>query len=131
MIVGVGTDIVDVRRIQGSLARFGKRFTDKILCASELRLLTDSGRAAYLARQFCAKEAVSKALGTGMRSGVYFRNIEIVRKESGVPLVKLTGKAKSRAEEVGISDIYISMSDERDYAIAYVIATSDDRSVNP
>ena len=124
MIVGIGTDIVDVRRVQRSHARFGERFTDKILCASERRPLTGSRLAAYLARQFSAKEAVSKALGTGMRSGVHFRNIEIDRKESGAPMVRLTGEAKSRAEELGISDIHISMSDERDYAIAYVIATN-------
>mgnify|MGYP001425474677 CR=1 FL=1 len=124
MIVGVGADIVDVRRVQRSLTRFGDRFTDKILCAGERRPLRGGQLAAYLARQFSAKEAVSKALGTGMRSGVHFRNIEIVRKESGAPLVKLTGEAKSRAEELGVSDIHISMSDERDYAIAYVIATN-------
>jgi holo-[acyl-carrier protein] synthase len=124
MIVGIGTDIVDVRRIQRSLTRFGERFTDKVLCAGERRSLTGSRLAAYLARQFSAKEAVSKALGTGMRSGVHFRNIEIDRKESGAPQVRLTGEAKSRAEALGISDIHISMSDERDYAIAYVIATN-------
>ena len=124
MIVGIGTDIVDIRRIQRSLARFGGRFTDKILCTSEHRSLTGSRLAAYLARQFSAKEAVSKALGTGMSRGVHFRNIEIARMESGAPLVRLTGEAKSRAEDLGISDIHISLSDERDYAIAYVIASN-------
>ena len=124
MIVGVGTDIVEVRRIQRSLIRFGERFTAKVLCSDERRSLSGRRLAAYLARQFSAKEAVSKALGTGMRSGVHFRNIEIVRKESGAPLVRLTGEAKSRAEELGISAIHISMSDERDYAICYVIASS-------
>jgi holo-[acyl-carrier protein] synthase len=124
VIVGVGTDIVSIRRIQRSLERFGHRFTDKILCASEDRRLSGSQLAAYLGRQFSAKEAVSKALGTGMRSGVHFRNIEIVRKESGAPLVRLTGEAKSRAEELGVSDIHISVSDEHDYAIAYVVATN-------
>ena len=123
MIVGVGTDIVDVRRIQKALTRFGERFTDKVLCPDEHRSLSGSRLAAYLARQFSAKEAVSKALGTGMRSGVHFRNIEIVRKEGGAPLVRLTGEAKFRAEELGLSDIHISMSDERDYAISHVIAT--------
>ena len=121
MIVGVGTDIVDVRRIQRSLIRFGERFIDKVLCSGERRSLSGSRLAAYLARQFSAKEAVSKALGTGMRSGVHFRNIEIARKESGAPLVRLTGGAKSRAEELGVSDIHISMSDERDYVIAYAL----------
>jgi holo-[acyl-carrier protein] synthase len=123
MIVGIGVDILDVRRIQRSLERFGERFTDKVLCASEHRSLSGSRLAAYLARQFSAKEAVSKALGTGMKRGVHFRNIEILRKESGAPLVRLTGEAKSRAEELGISDIHISMSDERDYVISQVIAS--------
>jgi holo-[acyl-carrier protein] synthase len=122
MIVGIGTDIVEVRRIQRSLMRFGERFTGKILSASERRSLTGSRLTAYLARQFSAKEAVSKALGTGMGSGVYFKNIEIARKQSGAPLVKLTGEAKLRAEALGISEFHISMSDERDYAIAYDIA---------
>lgn len=126
MIVGIGTDIVEVERIQRSLTRFGERFMGKILCAGEYRSLTGHRPAAYLARQFSAKEAVSKALGTGMSSGVHFRNIEIARKESGAPLVRLTGEAKSRAEKLGITDIHISMSDERDYAIAYVIATNGD-----
>lgn len=124
MIVGIGTDIVEVRRIQNSLTRFGERFAGKILCAGERRPLEGSQLAAYLARQFSAKEAVSKALGTGMSNGVHFKNIEITRRESGAPLVRLTGEAKSRAEELGIADIHISMSDERDYAIAYVIATN-------
>lgn len=125
MIIGIGTDIVDIRRIQRSLTRFGERFTDKILCTAEQRLLTGSRLAAYVARQFAAKEAVSKALGTGMSRGVHFRNIEIARMESGAPLVRLTGKAKCRAQELGISDIHISLSDERDYAIAYVIASNN------
>ena len=125
MIVGIGTDIVEVRRIEKSLARFGERFADKILCPAEHRSLTGQRLVAYLARQFSAKEAVSKALGTGMRNGVHFRNIEIARRSGGAPLVRLTGEAKSRAEALGVSDIHISMSDERDYAIAYVIATND------
>lgn len=124
MIVGIGTDIVEVSRIQRVLTRFGERFTGKILCAGEHRSITGHRLAAYLARQFSAKEAVSKALGTGMSSGVHFRNIEIARKESGAPLVRLSGEAKSRAEKLGISDIHISMSDERDYAIAYVVAVN-------
>jgi holo-[acyl-carrier protein] synthase len=124
MIVGIGTDIVEVRRIQRSLNRFGERFANRILCAGERRSLEGGRLAAYLARQFSAKEAVSKALGTGMRNGVHFRNIEIARRESGAPLVRLTGEANSRAQALGISDFHISMSDERDYAIAYVIATN-------
>ncbi len=123
MIVSVGTDIVDVRRIRRSVDRFGERFTSKILCSSERRDLKGDALAAYVARQFAAKEAVSKALGTGMRAGVYFSNIEVLRKDSGAPLVTLTGGARLKAQALGIDHIHISLSDERDYAIAYVIAT--------
>ena len=77
MIMGVGVDIVDVRRIQRALTRFGERFTDKILCVGERRSLSGSQLTAYLARQFSAKEAVSKALGTGMRSGVNIRDTKL------------------------------------------------------
>ena len=87
MIVGVGADIVDTGRISRSLNRFGDRFVAKILASDEIRVhLTGMQAAAYLARQFAAKEAVSKALGSGMKNGVHFRNIRVLRKKAGHPL---------------------------------------------
>ena len=123
MIIGVGTDIVEVKRVEKAIRRFGERFARKILCVSEYQCFTDARIAAYIARQFSAKEAVSKALGTGMRNGINFHNIEITRKQSGEPVVKLIGAAKEHAESLGISDFHVSLSDERDYAVAYVIAS--------
>ena len=125
MIVGTGVDIVEVRRIRRSLGRFGERFVNRVLCPGERRDLKGDRLVAYVARQFAAKEAVSKALGTGMKRGVRFSNIEVTRESSGAPKVELSGEARQRAEELGITAIHISMSDERDYAIAYVLATSD------
>ena len=124
MIVGVGVDIVDVNRIGKSLARFGDRFLKKILSQPEVRAeLRGLQLTAYVARQFAAKEAVSKALGTGMRAGVSFGAIQVLRNRYGVPYVELAGKADERARRIGASNIQISLSDERDYAIAYVIAS--------
>ena len=124
MIVGVGADIVDVNRIGKSLARFGDRFLKKILSQPEVRVdLRGRQLTTYVARQFAAKEAVAKALGTGMRGGVSFGAIQVLRNRYGVPYVELTGKATERARRIGASNIQISLSDERDYAIAYVIAS--------
>ncbi len=126
MIVGVGVDMVDTRRISRSLDRFGDRFVRKILASNEIRPhLSGIQAAAYLARQFAAKEAVSKALGSGMKSGVHFRNIRVLRAESGAPIVLLNGGALDRASTLNVTQVHLSMSDERDYALAYAIAVTD------
>lgn len=122
MIIGIGSDIVDTRRIESSLRRFGVRFQNKILGRLEHRTLNDGELAAYVARQFAAKEAVAKALGTGMRQGVSFKSIRILRNEFGAPYVELDGGAENVAAELGISEIHISLSDERHYALAFAVA---------
>jgi holo-[acyl-carrier protein] synthase len=125
MIVGVGVDLVDTRRIARSIERFGDRFVNRILHPDELRSgLSQIQLASYVARQFSAKEAVSKALGTGMRSGVHFGNILVLRNTVGAPTVSLNGSAAELSERLGIGSINISLSDERHYAIAYAIAES-------
>jgi len=125
MIVGTGVDIVDTRRIARSVDRFSDRFVRKILCDGEIRDdLSGARLAAYVARQFAAKEAVSKALGTGMRAGVYFSSIMILRNEFGAPYVELHAGARARAQQIDASTIHISLSDERDYAVAWAVATN-------
>ena len=125
MIIGVGVDIVDVNRIGNLVSRFGDRFLKKILSQTEARVgLTEHQLTAYVAKQFVAKEAVSKALGTGMRSGVRFSTIRVLRNSYGAPYVELGGEAAECARQIGASNIQISLSDEKDYAIAYVIASS-------
>lgn len=110
-----------VKRIADLLERWGARLGNKLLNAAEIRpgqALT----AAWLARQFAAKEAVSKALGTGMRGGIYFRDIRVLRSPDGVPKVQLANGALQRATRLGIETIHLSISDESDYAIAFVVA---------
>ena len=124
MILGIGIDLVEVERLARSLARFGDRLTGKLLSARELELMASKaqGRPAWLARQFAAKEAVSKALGTGMKGGVHFRQIEVLRRETGAPFVELQGRARQRAADLGVQAMHISITDEKRYAIAYAVA---------
>ena len=124
MIIGIGVDIVEVNRIARLLDRFGYDFSRKILVEQELKAeLRERRLAAYLAKQFAAKEAVSKALGTGMTAGVGFRSIKVLRDSFGKPYVELSGQAAEQAEKLGACFIHISLSDERDFAIAYATAS--------
>lgn len=128
MILGIGVDLVETARLEKSVDRFGARFAGKILSERELpRFAEAPGKAAYLARQFAAKEAVAKALGTGMRGGVHFRQIEVLRGKGGAPYVELCGKARQRAQELGVRALHISISDERRYAVACAVAEGSSR----
>jgi holo-[acyl-carrier protein] synthase len=122
MIVGIGVDIVEVARIAGALSRHGERFAKKVLSPVELSgFMGVTARAAWLAKRFAAKEAVAKALGTGMRAGVAFSQITLSRRSTGAPMIELTGMAAARAADLGAERVHISIADERLYAIAYVI----------
>lgn len=126
MIVGVGVDIVRIERVRRSLARFGDRFASKILAPAEFErfgLARDKG--AWLAKRFAAKEAAAKALGTGMRGGVHFSQIVVERKSSGAPAMTFTGAAHARAQGKGVSAVHVSISDETDVAVAFVVLESD------
>ena len=123
MIKGIGTDLTDRRRIQRAYDRFGDRFVAKVLSAAEIKLFQSMGdgkQVAYLAKQFAAKEAVVKALGTGFTQGIALHQIEIARRPTGAPAVNLEGRALARATELGISTWSISLSDDGDYALAFV-----------
>ena len=124
MIVGTGIDIVKVQRIESSLNRWGDNFAAKILNVEELGKFQryKSGQAGYLARQFAAKEAVAKALGTGMGSGISFSQISVGRLSSGAPCVSLSGRARKRSEKLGINSWYVSIADQKEFAVAFVVA---------
>ena len=125
MIKGIGADLTDRRRIQRAYDRFGDRFVAKVLCAPEITMfqsMRDGKRVAYLAKQFAAKESVVKALGTGFSQGIALHQIEITRRPTGAPAVNLEGRALARATELGISTWSISISDDGDYALAFVTA---------
>lgn len=126
MILGIGSDLSDIRRIQNSLDRFGDRFTHR--CFTELeRRRSDRkpDRAASYAKRFAAKEACAKALGTGMRGAVYWRDMGVVNLSSGQPTLALTGGALARLESL-IPDghegrIHLSLTDDFPYAQAFVV----------
>ena len=125
MIIGVGTDIVEVDRIRKAFSRRPEKFRRKILAAEEIEITPVSREIEYLAKRFAAKEAISKVLGTGMQFGVSFGDILILTDlETGQPLVELKGHAKQQASLKGINRILVSISDEKDYAMAFAVGLS-------
>ena len=114
----VGVDIIEIKRVGATLARFGERFLTRVY--SDVEAAFCRGRVSELAARFAAKEAVMKALGTGAR-GVTWREIEVLPNRRGKPLVYLYGRARERAERIGLSGIDVSMSHSREYAVAFVV----------
>ena len=119
--VRTGVDLIEIERIRQAHHRYGSRFLNRLYTSTEQARCR--GRADELAARFAAKEAVSKALGTGMR-GVLWKEIEVVNDPRGKPLVRLYGAAERRAAELGIVDLDISLTHSRDQAIAFVVALS-------
>jgi holo-[acyl-carrier protein] synthase len=126
----LGIDIIRVSRIKDSLARFGDRFTKRVLTPVESAYVR--GRPETMAGRWAAKEAVSKVLGLGVR-GIGWRDIEIERLPTGQPAVKLHGRAARRAEQLGMGRVAVSISHESDYAvaIAYGVRTAGGRFLYP
>ena len=126
----LGIDIIRVSRIKDSLARFGDRFTKRVLTPAESAYVR--GRPETMAGRWAAKEAVSKVLGLGVR-GIGWRDIEIERLPTGQPAVKLHGRAARRAEQLGMGRVAVSLSHESDYAvaIAYGVRTAGGRFLYP
>ncbi len=114
----LGIDIINVERIRAALARFGSRFTHRILTDAERAYARD--RPETVAGRWAAKEAVSKVLGLGVR-GVGWREIEIVRLPTGQPTVRLHHRALRRAEQLGMERVAVSISHERDFAVAIAV----------
>ena len=126
MIVGIGSDLSDIRRIQGSLDRFGERFVQRVFTEVERKRSERKGdRAASYAKRFAAKEACAKALGTGIRRGVFWRDMGVVNLPSGQPTMRLTGGAALRLAEImpeGMEPfIHVSLTDDHPYAQAFVV----------
>ncbi len=126
MILGIGSDLCDIDRIQKSLDRFGERFTHRIFTEGE-RAKSDrrATRAASYARRFAAKEACSKALGTGLRAGVFWRDMEVVNLPGGRPTLQLTGGAAARLAAMTPPGheafVHVSMTDDPPMAQAFVV----------
>lgn len=123
-IKGIGTDIVNVQRIANVLTR-NPRFARRVLTLTEYeRFQRHAKPAAFLAKRWAAKEAAAKALGTGIGQ-VSFQHIHIGHTPAGQPTLEFTDAAQLRAAELGINEAHISLSDERDFAIAYVILSAN------
>lgn len=121
MIFGIGTDIVRVDRMRASIERYGDKFARRILTASEFAEFRASPRPAhFLAKRFAAKEAVAKALGTGFRDGLSLRDIGVIHDAYGKPQLAYHGKAEDLRRTLNIGEGYLSIADERDYAVAFV-----------
>ena len=121
MIVGIGTDLARISRLQQSLDRFGDKFAVRILAPVEMeefRLKTHQAR--MLAKRFAVKEAAAKALGTGIGE-VSWQDIYIEHDESGAPILRFQGMADSIARQKNIGHLHVSISDEHDYALAFVV----------
>jgi holo-[acyl-carrier protein] synthase len=129
VIIGIGTDLVDIRRIERTMARFGERFLDRIFTQKErARADRRANRAATYAKRFAAKEACAKALGTGFRKGVFFRDIGVVNLPSGRPTLSLTGGASARLASLTppgyAARIDLALTDEWPLAQAFVIISA-------
>lgn len=122
MIYGIGTDIVEVERIEASLARFGDGFAQRILSEREWQAYAQSHtKARFLAKRFAAKEAFSKALGTGLRGPVALQNIAVAHDDLGKPVFDLAPELQTYLAERGIRCQHLSISDEKALAVAFVV----------
>ena len=123
-----GVDIIEIPRIRGVAERYGDRFFHRIYTEGEIAYCR--GRAPQLASRFAAKEAVMKALGTGVR-GVRWRDIEVVRERGRAPTIRLHGTALARAQRMGIDHLAVSLSHSHEYAVAFVVAQSKSGNLVP
>ncbi|MFL2783744.1 MAG: holo-ACP synthase [Dehalococcoidia bacterium] len=123
-----GVDIIEIKRVEKVAFSYGDRFLKRIYTDGEIEYCR--GRAPQLASRFAAKEAVMKALGTGIR-GVGWRDVEITRKRGMAPHIKLHGRAKKRASQIGLKGLAISLSHSKEFAVASVIGESTEGNLVP
>jgi holo-[acyl-carrier protein] synthase len=122
MIHGIGTDLLDARRIRDGLARFGEHYADRMLAPAEhAGYYASRDPARFLAKSFAAKEAFAKAAGTGLRPPITLRNIAVLRDAMGKPHIECAPELSAWLAQRGISAHHVSLSDEGDLVLAYVI----------
>ena len=126
MIYGIGTDLIEIGRVERVLKRFGERFAQRILCEPELRRFRAHRKpVAYLAKRFAAKEAFTKALGTGIHAPANWHGVWVTNLKSGKPVLEFSTELKLLLEKRRISGAHLSLTDERDMAAATVILECD------
>ncbi len=124
-VIGIGTDIVRVSRVRRILRKFPETFAERILHPDELQVFASHhSPASFTTKRFAAKEAAAKALGTGIAKGVSFHDISVTNNEQGQPILRFYGKTLEIAEQMGVKNRFISLSDEGEYAIAHVVLES-------
>ena len=124
MTIAIGTDIVEIQRIASALERQGDKFVQRILTESEIAEYQARGNSvAFLAKRFAAKEAIAKALGTGIGRGISFQHMIVSNNSEGVPQAELQANAAERLKQLGGTNVLLSLSDEKNYALAYVAIT--------
>ena len=137
MILGIGSDIIDIRRIEQTLERFGDRFIHRIYTETERARAERKPleRAATYAKRFAAKEACSKALGTGLKKGVFWRDMAVVNLPSGQPTMRLTNGALRRLEQLTpqglVPHIHVSLTDDYPLAVGFVIISAELNPIDP
>jgi holo-[acyl-carrier protein] synthase len=124
MVLGLGTDLIEISRIEESIRQFGQRFLDRVYTPDEIAYCQRKKKhaAESFAARFAAKEAGAKALGTGISRGVSWKELEVRREPGGRPTLHLTGRARERARELRISRLSLSLTHSRDVAMAVVVA---------
>jgi holo-[acyl-carrier protein] synthase len=126
VIYGIGTDIVRIQRMADNLGRYGERFAARILTEQEMAVFRESAQQApFLAKRFAAKEAAAKALGTGFRGGLSLRDIGVDNDALGKPVLAFSEHARQVLQNRGVGHTHLSLSDESEYAIAYVVLEAD------
>ena len=129
MIIGIGQDICDVKRIESTIIKFGDRFKNRIFSVREIKKCESRFNSIdSYARRFAAKEACSKALGTGFKKGVFYKDIEVINLKSGKPTIELKGGALEQFKKITINNknatIEISLTDDKKLALAIVIISN-------
>lgn len=125
-VLGLGVDIVETARIKAAILRHGEAFLERVFTADEIEYCAAMRDPhPYYAARFAAKEAVSKAFGTGLGSEMAFREIEVRRKESGEPFIVLSGTAADTAARMGIREVRVSLSHTEHYGVANALAMGD------
>jgi holo-[acyl-carrier protein] synthase len=128
VILGTGTDLIDIRRIERALARFGHRFAQRVLVEHEYRRFCAHVKPAhYLAKRFAAKEAFSKAMGTGIHFPVNWHNVSVANEHSGRPYLQFSEPLSALLKQRGVSRAHLSLSDEVEMACAFVVLEGENR----
>jgi holo-[acyl-carrier protein] synthase len=126
MVIGVGTDLIEIERVEASIARFGRRFLERLFTPGEIAYcLKKKGSAESFAARFAAKEAGAKALGTGISRGVSWKEIEVRREPGERPTLHWSGRAAERAKTLGVVHTALSLTHSRTVAMAVVVVEGE------